>query len=65
MSDIELIRAELKVAELEQALVAAKANGSVTRELKLELREARRTFRELRGATGTANPDTITASAEV
>lgn len=61
MSDIELIRAELKVAELEQALLAAKADGSVTSELKLELREARQAFRELRGATGTAAPDTINA----
>lgn len=46
----DLMRAALRVAELEEDLVACKKDGSVTRKLKNELREARRTYRELRDA---------------
>lgn len=43
------IRAELEVVELEEQLVAAKATGDASRELKLRVREARQRYRELRG----------------
>lgn len=56
--------AEQAVAELEEALTAAKESGDVPRELKENLREARRVWRELR-SDGTANPDVIETSAEV
>lgn len=48
MSRAEELRAELAVAELEEQLVAAKEDGTLTDELKNELREARRAHRELR-----------------
>jgi hypothetical protein len=40
--------AEAQVADLEDQLAAAKEAGDVPAELKLELRAARRSFRELR-----------------
>lgn len=54
----ELIAAQLKVLELEEALVTAKDDGTLTQDLKLELRDARRLYRELRSG-GTANPDVV------
>jgi hypothetical protein len=69
MSYADLLRAELRVAELEQALVKAKEDGTVTSEQKDELREARRVFRKLRegGAVpeDVATPAAINASTEV
>jgi hypothetical protein len=43
-----MLHAELKVLELEEKFVKAKASGNVTDALKVELREARREFRTLR-----------------
>lgn len=57
--------AEIAVAELEDQLLAAKESGDVPAELKLELREARRTFRELRESDAVASPATVSAAAEV
>ena len=48
MPTADELRAQLAVAELEEELVAAKADGDVPTELKLKLREARRAHRELR-----------------
>lgn len=48
MSQADDLRAALKVAELEEQLVAAKEAGDDIEDLKLELREARRAYRELR-----------------
>lgn len=50
MSNAATLRAALAVAELEEELVAAKADDSVTPELKHQLRDARREHRELREA---------------
>lgn len=67
MSRADEIRAraevEIRVAELEEEMVAAKESDELTQELKLELREARRTFRELRGTV--AAPEAVSATAEV
>ena len=62
------IRAELRAAELTEQLQAAKATpGGPSLELKDELREARRVFREYREARpagpGQARPDTIETTA--
>ena len=70
MSRAEEVRAryeaELAVAELEEQLLAAKdAGGDVPRELKDQLREARRVFREMRSGDAAVNPSTIEAIAEV
>jgi hypothetical protein len=57
--------AEIAVAELEDQLLAAKAAGQdPPREVKDRLREARRVYRELTAGSGTANPDTVTATTE-
>lgn len=40
--------AEIAVAELEDRLIAAKEAGEDTESLKLDLRQARQSFRELR-----------------
>lgn len=40
--------AELRMLELDEQLTEAKANDAVTEELKAEVREARRVFREMR-----------------
>lgn len=56
------LRAALAVAELEERLVAAKEDGTLTPELKLELREARRVYREMR-APASADPAPINVSA--
>lgn len=58
------IRAELKAAELAEQLIEAKAtDDGPSTELKAELREARRAFRDLRAGRsadpGTVRPDTI------
>lgn len=42
------LRAALAVAELEEQMADAKAGDGPTAELKLELREARRVYREMR-----------------
>lgn len=69
MPSSEELRAALAVAELEEELVAAKADGPADRDLKLRLREARRAFRELREGRpvgpGDARPETVKASAKV
>lgn len=57
--------AEIAVIELEEQLVAAKDDGSATAELKGELREARRVFREQRASEVAVSPETISAAAEV
>ncbi len=72
MSDrtIEEIEAELAAAKLDQALIDAKAtNEGPSPELKAEVREARRAFRQHRAARkagpGAARPATIGSDAEV
>jgi len=50
MSKADELRAELKVAELEESFVEAKSRGEATEEMKQNLREARRQWRELREA---------------
>lgn len=69
MPPVEELRAALKVAELEEQLVAAKAGDGPDADLKLALRQARQQHRELRASRppepGEVRPDTIQASAEV
>lgn len=69
MSRAEQIRAryeaELEVAELEDELVAAKEAGEVPRELKLQLREARRQFRLERAGSAQVSPATVEVVAGV
>lgn len=57
--------AELAVLDLEDSLIAAKQAGDTDRiaEVKVALREARASFRAMRGAV--VDPATIEASAEV
>jgi len=57
--------AEIAVAELEEKLLAAKEDGEVTQELKLELREARRAHREMREGDATTAPAAVSATADV
>lgn len=73
MARADELNAELRVVELEERLVRAKESGDLSdeqlRELKLQLREARRGHRELREGRGPdegeARPDTVSASAQV
>lgn len=67
---VEELEAELEVAKLEEQLRDAKqTSDGPSNELKLELREARRRFRELRQARpageGVARPETVATTAEV
>lgn len=52
MNRIDQLRAELELAELEEQLVAAKADPDVSadelREVKTQVRAARQTYREAR-----------------
>lgn len=57
--------AEIAVAELEDRLVEAKEAGDDVEDLKLELREARRAFREYREGDASVNPAAVSAAAEV
>jgi len=59
------LRTELELLELEDLFVAAKENGSLTAEMKSELREKRRAFRQLREGAAEANPAPITATSTV
>ena len=61
---VEEIEAELEAARLEQELVEAKQGDGPSTELKHQLRDARRRFRQLRETRGAA-PGTIAASATV
>ncbi len=71
MASAEELRAQLKMVELEDKLVEAKGTESgPTVQLRRQVREARRAFRELREARaageGVARPATIeTAVTEV
>lgn len=65
MSRADELRAELELLELEEAFVAAKADGSVTADMKLALREKRRTVREARSRGVAASPATVTAKTDV
>lgn len=68
-----LAEAEATVAELEDKLIAGKQDGDDVETLKLNLRTARREFRELRKESAVsveegdavASPETITATAQV
>jgi hypothetical protein len=55
----ELLRAELEAAELEEQLAAAKKDGPASHALKLQVREARKRFRELRGPTEVGPGDAV------
>lgn len=60
--------AELAVAEAEDRLVEAKADGTdpeTLRAIKVEVREARRAFRELRAGSATVSPEPVAATATV
>lgn len=63
------LEAHLRVLDLEEALKAGKENGDVGRDLKLELREARRVHRTIREGgdpdEGVARPATVETGAEV
>lgn len=68
----DLLRAELRVLELEAAFVAAKESGEVTREQREGLRAARQEFRTLRAgdpqfieAAGNARPDGVRSASAV
>lgn len=67
MASAAELRQELIVAELEEALIRAKAAQSVTMELKLELRAAREKLRNMRAGRPVepddANPGVITTEA--
>lgn len=70
MATADELRAALAVAELEEQLVAAKAGDEEpSQELRGQLREARRVYREMRAGypagEGEARPDAIEAGAEV
>lgn len=69
MPTTEELRAALAVAELEEQLIADKDGDGPSAELKLELREARRVYREMREqyppTPGEARPATIDAASEV
>lgn len=65
MSDkIERLKAELALAELEEEFVQAKADGSVTMELKLKVRDARAAFRGKYRPQVTVQPGTVEAGTE-
>lgn len=74
MPTTEELRAALTVAELEDELLAAKASdGGASAELKEQVREARRVYRELRQGTppaagngdAVARPDAVAATGKV
>jgi hypothetical protein len=48
VSKADELRAELALAELEEELAAAKADGTLDRELKNKVRDARAAHREAR-----------------
>ena len=62
MSRADELRAELELLELEDDFVRAKESGDVTMEQKLELREARKEFRQRRAGGAQASPDAIEVS---
>lgn len=69
MAKSDELRAELELVEREEALIKAKGTKKgPSRELKLQVREARRKAREAREAEsgdGVARPETVRASAGV
>lgn len=70
MPTADELRAALAVAELEEALAEAKAtDDGPSAELKLALREARQTYRQMREAypagEGDARPATVEATTGV
>ena len=67
MSRLERMRAELELAELEEAFAEKRLAGDITSEDRAELRQARREFRETYRvpADNGVQPDTIGAEAEV
>jgi hypothetical protein len=67
MSRAEELRAELQLIELEEAFVAAKADGTDTAEMRHKLRAHRRRVRGDRRTPGqdvAVEPSTIEATAE-
>ena len=62
---IERLRAELALAEMEEAFIDAKMTGKVTKTMKDELREARRSFRSTYREQVNVNPATTEAGAGV
>lgn len=66
MSRADDLRAELALLEVEEQYRELKGSGAKRAKLKaLELREARRKFREAREGATSVNPATIEAAAEV
>jgi hypothetical protein len=59
VSRADQLRAELELLDLEEQFVAAKESGDLTTEMKLELREKRRAFREARSGGAVAAPDPV------
>ena len=62
---VERLEAELKLAKLEDKLVAAKEEGKLTDKLKLQVREARREFRLKYREQVAVQPGTVSATGEV
>lgn len=67
MDQVDVLEEQLKLAKLERKFRKAKEDGKVTTKLKLEVRAARRNYREnfrhLEGVTGTVvNPEMISTS---
>lgn len=56
---------ELVLVELEEELVAAKADGPAPRDLKQRVRQARQEFRLEREGNAVANPAVIEVTADV
>ena len=65
MSQVERLEAELALAKLEEKFVDAKASGKVTKELKDEVREARRVFRSEHRDRVAVNPAAVSTGAKV
>ena len=65
MSQVERLEAELALAKLEERFVDAKASGKATKELKDEVREARRVFRSEHRDRVAVNPASVSTGAKV
>lgn len=71
MPSVEELEAQLEVARLEAELVQAKDGDGPDRDLKLRVREARQTYREIyrspssAAGDGTAEPASVVTAADV
>ncbi|HLT68884.1 MAG TPA: hypothetical protein VKZ72_01885 [Acidimicrobiales bacterium] len=71
MSKTDELRARLELAELEDELIAAKASGGASRDLKQRVRQARERYRSMHRSPGgtvgaaTAEPAAVKTSVTV